>query len=106
MPKFLVPVDLTKQELQNARIQNLAAAPASPVVGQEYYDTALAHLYVWNGTAWEQASGVTGGGGGTVTSVALSLPAIFTVTGSPVTASGTLTATLASEAVNTVLAAP
>jgi hypothetical protein len=107
MPKFLVPVDLTKQELQNARIQNLATAPSAPVVGQEYYDTALAHLYVWNGSAWEQASGVTAtGGGGTVTSVGLSLPAIFTVTGSPVTAAGTLTATLASEAANTVLAGP
>jgi hypothetical protein len=107
MPKFLVPVDLTKQELQNARIQNLAAAPSAPVVGQEYYDTALAHLYVWNGSAWEQASGVTAtGGGGTVTSVGLSLPAIFTVTGSPVTAAGTLTAALASEAANTVLAGP
>jgi hypothetical protein len=107
MPKFLVPVDLTKQELQNARIQNLAAAPSAPVVGQEYYDTGLAHLYVWNGSAWEQASGVTAtGGGGTVTSVGLSLPAIFTVTGSPVTAAGTLTATLASEAANTVLAGP
>jgi hypothetical protein len=107
MPKFLVPVDLTKQELQNARIQNLATAPSAPVVGQEYYDTALAHLYVWNGSAWEQASGVTAtGGGGTVTSVGLSLPAIFTVTGSPVTAAGTLTAALASEAANTVLAGP
>jgi hypothetical protein len=107
MPKFLVPVDLTKQELQNARIQNLAAAPSTPVVGQEYYDTAQNHLYVWNGSAWEQASGVTAtGGGGTVTSVGLSLPAIFTVTGSPVTAAGTLTATLASEAANTVLAGP
>jgi hypothetical protein len=107
MPKFLVPVDLTKQELQNARIQNLATAPSAPVVGQEYYDTALAHLYVWNGSAWEQASGVTAtGGGGTVTSVGLSLPGIFTVTGSPVTAAGTLTATLASEAANTVLAGP
>jgi hypothetical protein len=107
MPKFLVPVDLTKQELQNARIQNLAAAPSTPVVGQEYYDTAQNHLYVWNGSAWEQASGVTTtGGGGTVTSVGLSLPAIFTVTGSPVTAAGTLTATLASEAANAVLAGP
>lgn len=43
---------------------------------------------------------------GTVTSVALSLPAIFTVTGSPVTSSGTLTATLASQATNLVFASP
>lgn len=34
-----------------------------------------------------------GGGGGAVVSVGLSMPAIFTVTGSPVTTSGTLTAT-------------
>jgi hypothetical protein len=41
-----------------------------------------------------------------VTSVALSLPSIFTVSGSPVTTTGTLSATLASQAANTVFAAP
>lgn len=41
-----------------------------------------------------------------VTSVALSLPNIFTVTGSPITTSGTLTATLASQTANTFFAAP
>lgn len=41
-----------------------------------------------------------------VTSVALSLPNIFTVSGSPVTTTGTLTATLASQTQNTVFAAP
>jgi hypothetical protein len=41
-----------------------------------------------------------------VTSVGLSLPAMFTVTGSPVTTTGTLTATLASQTANTVFAAP
>ena len=44
--------------------------------------------------------------GASVSSVALSLPAIFTVSGSPVTTSGTLTATLASQTANTILAAP
>ncbi|KHD87380.1 MAG: hypothetical protein OM95_14885 [Bdellovibrio sp. ArHS] len=44
--------------------------------------------------------------GGTVTSVGLSLPSIFSVTNSPVTNSGTLTASLASQAANTFLAAP
>ena len=44
---------------------------------------------------------------GTVTSVALSAPtSIFTVGGSPVTASGTLALTLANQAANTVFAAP
>ena len=43
---------------------------------------------------------------GSVTSVALSMPSIFTVTGSPVTSTGTLAATLASQAANTVFAAP
>ena len=43
---------------------------------------------------------------GTVTSVSLSLPAMFTVTGSPVTGAGTLGATLASQTANYVFAAP
>ena len=45
-------------------------------------------------------------GSGSVTSVGLSLPNIFTVTNSPVTTSGTLTATLASQTANQVFAAP
>ena len=45
-------------------------------------------------------------GSGTVTSVALSLPNIFSVSGSPVTTSGTLTGSLASQTANRVFAAP
>lgn len=45
-------------------------------------------------------------GSGTVTSVGLSLPNIFSVTGSPVTTSGTLTASLANQDANTVFAGP
>lgn len=41
-----------------------------------------------------------------VTSVALSLPSIFTVSGPPVTTTGTLTGTLASQTANTVFSAP
>jgi hypothetical protein len=51
----------------------------------------------------------SGGGSGTVTSVALadgSSPTIFTIGGSPVTSSGTLTLTLSNESANTVLAGP
>ena len=43
---------------------------------------------------------------GTVTSVSLSLPGIFTVSGSPVTSTGTLSATLASQSANAVFAGP
>lgn len=45
-------------------------------------------------------------GTGTVTSVALSLPSIFTVTGSPVTTSGTLTGSLNTQSANTIFAGP
>jgi hypothetical protein len=45
-------------------------------------------------------------GNGTVTSVGLALPNIFTVTNSPVTSAGTLTATLASQAANRFFASP
>lgn len=47
-----------------------------------------------------------GGGGGSVSSVALSLPDIFQVTGSPVTSSGTLTGSLVAQAANRVFAGP
>lgn len=49
---------------------------------------------------------VLSGTAGTVTSVGLSLPAELTVTGSPVTSSGTLTAAWANAAQNAVLAGP
>ncbi len=57
-------------------------------------------------TAFVQAA-IAGFGAGTVSSVALSLPtALFDVTGSPVTTSGTLSATLDNQTANYVFAGP
>ncbi len=60
------------------------------------------YLKILNGEVYVDAVG----GSGTVTSVGLSMPSMFTVTGSPVTTSGTLTATLASQTKNYVSCCP
>jgi hypothetical protein len=64
--KFLTNLDLQKNELQNARIQNLATAPSTGLVeGQIYYDTVLDVLRVYANGAWASLSS----GSGTVTAV-------------------------------------
>ena len=52
------------------------------------------------------STGGGGGGTGTVTSVGLTLPGFITVAGSPVTSSGTLAGSLATQEANTHLAGP
>jgi hypothetical protein len=68
--KFLTNLDLQKNELQNAAIQNLATDPSSPVQGQIYYNTASDAIKVYDGAAWITLAT----GGGTVTSVTASSP--------------------------------
>jgi len=57
--KFLVSIDLNQNELQNARIQNLATAPSSPVEGQLYFDSSAGDksMYFWDGTSWIDMGG-------------------------------------------------
>ena len=61
--KHLVDLDLNKNQLLNAVVQNLAVAPTSPNQGQIYWDTAQDSLFVWNsdGNAWIDlgSSGIT-----------------------------------------------
>ena len=86
---FLVDINLNKNELQNAVVQNLASDPSNPYKGQEYFNTVTNRFRVFNGTTWDEM----GTGGGTVTSVEMSNATNggLTISGSPITGAGTIT---------------
>ena len=57
---YLSSINLNKNELRGAAIQNLATAPSSPVLGQVYYDTGDDTVYVCTdivGPVWTSLSG-------------------------------------------------
>lgn len=49
--KWIVDLDLDRNELQNAVIQNLGTAPQNPKAGQIWYDTSTNLIYFYDGTA-------------------------------------------------------
>jgi hypothetical protein len=56
--------------------------------------------------SWDVQFASNNAGGGTVTSVAMTVPAILSVAGSPVTTTGTLAVSLANQSANTMFAGP
>ena len=89
---FVTNLDLGKNELQNARVQNLGSAPTSPVEGQIYYDTGDDTIYFRNASAWVDIGGpgdITAVVAGTgLTGGATSGSATLTLANTAVTAAG------------------
>lgn len=76
-----------------AKIQGRSVVSTAPTNGQ---------AYIWNNVSsqWEP------GNVGTVSSVGLSMPTEFSVTGSPITSSGTISVSWGNQSANTVFAGP
>lgn len=83
--------------VEGSSINNLVVGsgdtfPVSPSIGEMFYYTIDNLMYVSNGTTWTSTGvGVGGGGSGSVTSVAANGADGVSVSGSPITSSGTLT---------------
>lgn len=78
--KYLSAINLNQNEIQNARIQNLASAPSTPVEGQIYHNTGTHRSYVWNGSAWVD---ITSSASGNITSISVTSPITSTGGSSP-----------------------
>jgi len=57
---FLNTVDLNKNSLDNARIQNLGTDPGSPVEGQIYFNTVVFDLKIYANGAWKEVGATSG----------------------------------------------
>lgn len=54
---YLTNLNLNKNELQNAVIQNLSVAPSNPKAGQIYYNSTDKMIYQFDGTNWVSFGG-------------------------------------------------
>lgn len=55
--KFLVNLDLNKNEIQNVVIHRLAVAPATPVNGMIYFNTSDERYYLKQTSGWKDVTG-------------------------------------------------
>jgi len=69
----LVDIDLKKNELQNAVIQNLASAPSNAIAGQIYFNTTDNMLYIYDGSSWITGKTYTEGNGIDITNGVISI---------------------------------
>jgi hypothetical protein len=60
MPTVYGAVDLVKNELRNAVMQNLGTAPSAPVKGLMYFNSADNTFYWYDGTQWIAAKAAAG----------------------------------------------
>lgn len=65
------------------------------ITGALYFNSVDGKMYVWDGSEWDELAGA-GGGSGTVTSVDMTVPTGLSVSGNPITTTGTLAVTYAS----------
>lgn len=105
---FVVDLNLNGNKATNFRVEDYANDPTSGnFAGRLIHNTTgTDRLKMHDGTQFNTFAYTSELTSGTVTSVDLSAPNIFTVSNNPVTSSGTLTLTLATQTANYVWAGP
>jgi hypothetical protein len=104
---FTVDLDLGLNKAKRFIFEDYSSNPEGTNAGRVIYwtaaDTAANHLKVYNGTAWKTIAYTDDV---PTISISLDAPDLFTVSGSPANASGTLAFEWNTAAINTVLAGP